>query len=428
VKFEKSHNKVRISNFVNSDATLKTEKNKKSSSDQDIESNTSIKKKRNCKYIIISIIISIIIVSGIVVGILFWKKSKDEPENPSGPINPLPPHLNIKEALAATSKLFNISSKINTLTQFSQKTIQKQETISDGQKTSNNILSKATIDLITINSTTPSDKYINFYSTLYTTVITVNSFCSKYSKDPENDDCELKKALDLNILEENNLRRNEENIEDIIREAILPICFIEHTDTNQILSLNCPETLAPNFKDDMLQAFATIKPRAMKGFDFDKNYVNTNVEEKDDKIYINYFDKVCLEPNFDDNINIECDLIKSIITDKEGNLISSKTSNTTKSINDGNNSFFSRFTYEFKNIPKEISDSFDQEKYKKNLNSLYSIFGKIFKKEIVFNNFTDFIEDLMTDNNESNRRNLIEEEEESKNPGVHKKKYLPKIS
>jgi hypothetical protein len=119
---------------VNSDATLKTEKNKKSSSDQDIESNTSIKKKRNCKYIIISIIISIIIVSGIVVGILFWKKSKDEPENPSGPINPLPPHLNIKEALAATSKLFNISSKINTLTQFSQKTIQKQESISDGQK------------------------------------------------------------------------------------------------------------------------------------------------------------------------------------------------------------------------------------------------------------------------------------------------------
>ena len=426
VKFEKSHNKVRISNFVNSDATLKTEKNKKSSSDQDIESNTSIKKKRNCKYIIISIIISIIIVSGIVVGILFWKKSKDEPENPSGPINPLPPHLNIKEALAATSKLFNISSKINTLTQFSQKTIQKQESISDGQKTSNNILSKATIDLITINSTTPSDKYINFYSTLYTTVITVNSFCSKYSKDPENDDCELKKALDLNILEENNLRRNEENIEDIIREAILPICFIEHTDTNQILSLNCPETLAPNFKDDMLQAFATIKPRAMKGFDFDKNYVNTNVEEKDDKIYINYFDKVCLEPNFDDNINIECDLIKSIITDKEGNLISSKTSNTTKSIYDGNNSFFSRFTYEFKNIPKEISDSFDQEKYKKNLNSLYSIFGKIFKKEIVFNNFTDFIEDLMTDNNESNRRNLIEEEEESKNPGVHEEKIFTK--
>ena len=286
VKFDNNPDKFNRNNFVNSSEQISTEKIKKPNYNQDLESNTPMNNKKNYKCILISILIGIIIISGAIVGIVLWKKPKDPPENPNVPINPLPSYLNITEALTATSKLFNISSKINNLTQFSQKSIQKYESISGGEKTSNNILSKATIDLITINSSTPSDKYINFYSTLYTTAITVNSFCSKSSKDPENDDCQLKKTLDLNILEENNLRRNEENIEDIMPDAILPICFIEHTDTNQILSLNCPETLAPSFKDDILRAFATIKPRAMKGFDFDKNYVKTNVEEKDEKKYI----------------------------------------------------------------------------------------------------------------------------------------------
>lgn len=64
----------------------------------------------------------------------------------------------------------------------------------------------------------------------------------------------------MNKREEYHLRRNDEN-NDLIRNIILPICIVEHTDTNIILSLTCPDSLSKSFKNEIIQAFKSIKPK-----------------------------------------------------------------------------------------------------------------------------------------------------------------------
>ena len=327
------------------------------------------------------------------------------------------------------SPSFKIATKERTLTQISQKSFQTYETITDGLKSSYTILNKALYDIYTINSTSSSDIEKNFYTNIYTTVITVNSLCSKVSSDPENDDCQLEQNLDLNKRNSSNLRRNEEVDEKLIRKAILPICIVEHTDTNLIISFTCPETLSESYKADILRAFSSIKPDSMKGFEQEKEYADTQKEEKDDKIFIKSFDSICTSPNFDPTKTVICNATKDIVTDKEGTLISIKTTNSTKTIKDEENSYTNIFTYEFKNIPKEKSDSFNEEIYRQNLDSIFSITKSFMNKEIYIENFTDFVIDMLKApeeiKEENNLRELMEEES-NKHYGVYEEKIFEK--
>ena len=346
---------------------------------------------KNClnkKWILI-LIISILILPGIIVGLVFGLKKTNvlQSEDSSNYTNIFSSEKEYEEAKVVFSPSFKIKSNEKTLTQLSQKSFQTYESTSSGQESSYNILNKAIYDIYTINSTSSLDSENIFYTKKYTTVITVNSLCSKVSSTPEEDDCQLERQLNLNTKDESNLRRNEEDVEDIIKKAILPICLLEHTDTNLIISLTCPETLGESYKADIIRAFSNIRPESIKGFEFDKNYVNTIVEEKEDKIYVTSFDNVCQDPNEDPDKTITCNMTKNIITDKEGNLISTKISNTTKTIIDENNSFSNNFTYIFQNVPKENSESFNEEIYKKNLETILSLTKSIMKKEIYINNF-----------------------------------------
>ena len=376
-------------------------------------------------FLIVAIVLIIVIIIIAIVVPLKIKKNKDDKVNPDlkgeedQNINQNS-NLNIELAKEIFSPSFKIISKVDTLTQLSQKSYQSYENIKNGQKTSTSILSKVLYDIYTINSTSSSKNDEIFYSNKYTTVITVNSLCANTLDNSGEINCELEKYLDLNKRENNNLRRNEENEEELIREAILPICIIEHTDTNLIISLTCPETLETGFKNDIIRAFQNIKPDSMKGYDFDKNYVDTILEENDDKIYITYFDNICKDPNTDPSKNIICNLTKNIVTDKEGNLISSRSSTIEKTEKDENNIFSNNFTYEFENIPQEESQSFNKEAFKSNLNYLIPIISPIMKKDIFINNFTDYALDLMQeepDQNITKLRNL--EEENSSSRGVH---------
>ena len=44
----------------------------------------------------------------------------------------------------------------------------------------------------------------------------------------------------------------------------MPICIVEHSDTNIIHSITCPETLSENLKIDIISAFQSIKPNLSK--------------------------------------------------------------------------------------------------------------------------------------------------------------------
>jgi len=389
------------------------------------------------KYLV-SFVIAIIIIVLIAIVVYFIinnNKDKDLDQNQEKEEEKINLYIDIdmEEAKKVFSSAFKISSKENTLTQLSQKSLQSYETILNGEITSFNILNNAIYDIYILNSTSAPNEYKNFYQTKYFSVITVNSLCSKTNSKSEEDNCQLEKLLDLNKKEENNLRRNdEEDVEELIKKATLPICIVEHTNTNIIISITCPETLSDNFKEDIIRAFSIIKPNSQKGFDFDKNYVDTIIEEKDDKIYINSFDNVCFEPNEDPTKIITCNLTKDIITDKEGNLILSKSINLTKTIKDENNTLSTNFTYEFKIIQKEKSESFDQDIYKANFDSILSITKSLMKKELYIENFTDYVIDLMKNDEEKANetvimRNLYEENDIDQNdPGVKEENVFNK--
>ena len=345
---------------------------------------------------VIWIPILVFIIAAIIVAIVVPVSLGNKDENDK--ITTIQKNPFLKEAEIIFSPSFKINSKVDTLTQLSQKSFQNYETKVNGEKSTISILNKAVYDIYTLNSTSPSEENKIFYSNIYNTVIVVNSLCAKFSSGSKGDDCELEKYVDLNKREESNLRRNEENNEELIKNVILPICIIEHTDTNLIISLSCPETLEESFKNDIIKAFQNIKPDSMKGVEFDKDYVNTLLEKKDDKIYISSFDNVCQDPNLDPTKTIICNLTKNYITDKEGNLISSKTSKLEKTIKDENNEFFNSFSYEYENIPKEKSNDFNQDIFKLNLNTFLPLIRPLMIKEIYISNFTDLAKNIMQEN------------------------------
>ena len=78
-----------------------------------------------------------------------------------------------------------------------------------------------------------------------------------------------------------------------MKQAIIPLCLIEHTDTNLILSVTCPETLSRNLKNDILLAFKTIKPETVREMNETEEYTGTTIEKRDNKIYIEIYSKDC---------------------------------------------------------------------------------------------------------------------------------------
>ena len=323
-----------------------------------------------------------------------------------------------EEAMKAFKPTFKIASKEDTLTQLLLNSTQEYNTVSNGIESSYSIFTKTKYDIYTLNQTSSGEDK-DFYSTKYTTVVTINSFCRKFSSGSSENDCELKKYLDLNIRKTNSLRRNDEINIELIKKLILPLCIIEHTDTNIIISVTCPETLANNLKKDIILAFQSIKPDSANSLNDDENIAETTTEEKDDKIYIKSFDNVCRDYDGDPDVNITCELIRDIVTDKEGNLITSKKISTSQTIKDDKNKFSSNFIYNFEDISNQTIENFDPKTYKSNLNFIFDLTKNLMIKENYilngsFNEILDFLVHGDDDGEpESNLRNLKEEYEEN---------------
>ena len=212
------------------------------------------------------------------------------------------------------SSNFMINTKINSLSQISMKSSQIHNSISNNINSSLSIYTKAKFDLFTFNESLPLNKS-ELYSKIYTTAIIINSQCIEFEEDKKN--CEQEKYLDLTIKNQNNIRRNNEDIEEI-KEAILPICIIEHSDTNFIFSATCPETLSENLKNNIISAFQSIKLNLCK--ENYQNYKLTGIKINNTKnhVDINIIDKRC--DGSEENENQACEIIRNITTDISGNL------------------------------------------------------------------------------------------------------------
>ena len=317
-----------------------------------------------------------------------------------------------KEALKVFKPNFKINTKPDKLTQILMKYSKFYNSSINGIETSQSIFTKAKYDIYTLNETESDSEDKDFYTTKYTTTITINSLCTEFSSDIN--DCELKRYLDLTIKNnknDNNLRRNDEKKRDI-KKAIIPLCIIEHTDTNLILSVTCPETLADNLKNDIILAFESIKPDSIKGRADDETSYGMNIVEKDDKIYINKFFKECdnnnnIINNNGDTSRNKCETIKNIITDKDGNLISSVKIKTEKIFKNENDNYFKNSTYIFEDISQQIT-YFDPANYKYNLNIIFNLVNSLMVRDNYYHKgiFNSALEYLMKNDSKENDKSL----------------------
>ena len=362
--------------------------------------------KWRLQLIIGSILICIVLILSITIPIAL-KKNEEE---------------NISKSIF--SPAFKINTKKDTLTQFSFKSSESYETMINGEKTPYIILSKAICEIYTLNSTSPPEEDKKYYKNKYTSAIVINSFCNKLSIKNEVNDCELETMLDLNKRENNNLRRNEEN-ETLIEEAILPICIVEHTDTNLIISLTCPDSFTYSFKNDIVQAFQNIKPNSLKRNMSENEYMDITDIKGDNKIYIDIFNNECSEQNATKIESIKCNSAKSIITDKNGNLLSSVKKITKNIIHNEKNTFNQNLTYDYKLIPVKNSSSYNPKIYKTNLDIFLSKASSLMKKEVFINNFTSYFMDINQKKGENNKRNL-EEQKLYNNNGVQEENIFNK--
>ena len=400
-----------------------TESNDNLNSNNRTENNSAEDQKNSLnKRIIILIAVAVILIA-IIVGVFIFKKIWDQNKGKSN----LPGNnaLSKKEALKAFESNFKISSKTNNLNQILMKSYLKHISFSNGvESTTLSVFTKSKFDLYTLNESYAGEDSKEFYSRKFSTVITINSMCTDFSVNKT--DCELEKYLDLNV-KNKNLRNIEEKVQEVIKEAILPICIIEHTNTNIIISVTCPETLSSNLKEDIILAFQSIKPESFKGIIDDESVAGTSITEKDNKKYIDSFVKGCDDYDGDPLLNETCEVTKNIVTDLEGNLISMKQNSTKEIIEDEDHKTNKIKTFYIEDISN--SENFDSKNYKKNLDNVFELIKPYMKKEekISSNSFNEILEDLMKgDSNTTNIYRRLVEEEKTDNTGIFEYKIFSK--
>jgi hypothetical protein len=274
-------------------------------------------KKKRILLLVFAVIAIIIIIGVIVYFTIPSNKKIPIIENTNKTDNTVTYVLSKEEALEAFKPNFKVVTKTNNLNQILMKTNLKHTSISNGvESITLSVFTKAKLDIYTLNESLAIEDNKEFYSNRYCTVITINSMCTVFSS--SNSDCELEQYLDLTIKSKNLRAIDEENIEKI-KDAILPICIIEHTDTNIIISVTCPETLSYNLKEDIISSFQSIKPETIKGIVNDSSLAGTSITQKDNRKYIDSFDKACDDYDGDPTLNETCEAIKNIVTDLDGN-------------------------------------------------------------------------------------------------------------
>ena len=290
------------------------------------------------------------------------------------------------------------------LRQYSFETIQNYETMQNGEISPFKIYSKSIYELYSLNSNSSTSKVDeNYENDKYITTIALNSFCNKLIINSGENNCELKPILDLNKKQEYNLRRNNDN-DYSIKDALLPICKVEHTGTNLITSVTCPNTVTNNLKQEIIEVFKIIEQSSIEKFD-NVSYNNDN------NVYVNISKDKCSDINKDNIQSKECYSTTKIITDKKGNFISISKISYNKIIQNEQNMQTDNITYELKNIAHSNSVYYDEKVYKSNLDILLSITSFLMEKEIYNNNKELLLNSNIAKNSNLLGDNLIKKEE-----------------
>ena len=276
---------------------------------------------------------------------------------------------NEKEKKEEIQNKFVINTKINSFSQFLMNFSQIHYSISDKMKYDFSHFIKAKYDILTLNKSLLK-KEKKFYSENYFTVIIINSICFELNENKTN--CELGKYLDLTINNYHKLKINEGTFKEI-KEAILPICLIEHTSDNNILSVTCPETLSDSLKNNIISAFQNIKPN-LSPYKIQYN----NLMNDDNIIYINIVDNKCKNSTI--NENQICETITRISIDENRNLKTNNKIYKSKIIKDDKNKYYNKLNYSFEEISNK-NDNNIENNFKYNIKQILELIKPLMKKE-----------------------------------------------
>ncbi len=267
---------------------------------------------------------------------------------------------------------YSVNTQINTLSQFLMESRQNHYSISNEKNESDSVFTKAIFDVLTLNESLDKN---DLFSKKYTSVIIINSICFGFDDETN---CEMKKYLDLTIKNTNKNHNSKQNEKEIIKDAVLPICIIEYSDENIILSVSCPETLSDNLKDDFISVFQSIKPNIPKEKIYKNELIYTNITENKNEIYINIFDDKCKNSK-NDETKI-CETIQNLTLDKIGKLKTNKKSIRFETIKNNNNKYNSIYNYSFKDISNENDNNSNEINFKYNLKILLDLINPLLKK------------------------------------------------
>ena len=284
--------------------------------------------------------------------------------------------VNQKEEKEGIQNKFEINTKINSLSQFVMNLTQIHYSISDKMKYDFSHFIKTKYDIFTLNeSLLKKENKFNFK--IYFTAIIINSICFELKENTTN--CELEKYLDLSIKNNDKLRINKDTLEEI-KEAILPICLIEHSSDNNILSVTCPETLSDNLKNNIILAFQNIKPILSKDRIQNNNLLNCN----GNIVHINMIDNKCKNSIL--NEKQICETIIKIFIDKNGNLKKNNKIYKSTFIKDDKNKYYNNLNYSFEEISNKNDNNDIENNFKYNLKQILELIKPLMKKEDIKTN------------------------------------------
>ena len=195
------------------------------------------------------IIIGSIILIGIIVGIFFSLKYKQNSKK----------YIDNKEDsiqnLGPLENEFKINTKTNDLKRFALTHNSIEDIINNGILTKLSIYREAIYDVFIISEEDSNEQNKNFYNKTFKAAILLVSECINTEKN----DCIQNKFVDL-------ADQNYSNLNEInnLKDIKIPICLINITDNGVILSIDCPESLSQNKKNEIFSDLNYIKPVSIK--------------------------------------------------------------------------------------------------------------------------------------------------------------------
>ena len=357
-------------------------------------------KEKNKLIIFISIGLILLIALAVILTIFLKKKSsikekENEDEILSDDNNPPSPTVS-----GGLPKEFDITTKKGDLKHISiiQKT--KEDTKMSGKVITTEVIRKTNYDIYITSEEDAEEQNKNFYSKMYTGVVTIKSECSTI----ESDDCEPQTLIDLTKKSTKNKKNTRilESSEDF-KDVPIALCLFNITDNHIITSLTCPESLPDYKRKEIILDLYFFRPPAAKRFDKENDNITISIKEDEEtkRKYIRETNGgLC---NVYKNLNTKCTTDMNTTLDSEGNLLTYDEEAITYINHDEKNSYIRNKVTNLVDNSQDIQ-KIDIETYNNSLNKLLPLMKPYMKEEIQFtsNDFNDLI-NMMNDKSKSQK-------------------------